>query len=244
MGDKSERRKEKFTKHTLNAEYIMTDSPNQKNNREKQRQISDDAYNIIRTHGIKNLTMRGLATSVGSSASGLYEYFADKDAIVVFVCNNIVATLTTELQNVNNKVPARNYLLSLSSRYLDFAIRERTQLLILYEGISYLHQSSLSVTTSNPTHTLHLSMQGIVNFFEAGITRCIAETVETPSPNFDPKLSGYALYGLVSGFALAILYHSNPPPYTTMMTAIQALINGVRALDSARQPPTLRPLTM
>ncbi len=78
---------------------------------EKQRAaldilMRDDVYRhameIIQTEGLGSLTMERIAGAVGVSRGTLYNYFADKDAVVAFVKNRTFDPVLKAIEEVAN----------------------------------------------------------------------------------------------------------------------------------------------
>ncbi|MCB0107210.1 MAG: TetR/AcrR family transcriptional regulator [Caldilineaceae bacterium] len=95
-----------------------------------RQEIVEAAQQIIQEKGIDGLSMRAIAKVVHTSPANLYEYFLNKEEIIVSVYNEFLAGLLTALQQVPQGSSGRAYLLGLCMQYIDYVGRDPSQLQI------------------------------------------------------------------------------------------------------------------
>jgi AcrR family transcriptional regulator len=100
-----------------------------KERRERQKgllrqEILDAARDILVREGYEGLSMRKVAERIDYSATAIYLHFRDRDELVFCVCEELMAGLVRELQEVAAKNP--DPLVALKKglrRYIDFGLR-------------------------------------------------------------------------------------------------------------------------
>src|SRR5215217_8259217 len=68
--------------NSVRREVHLAGTPRERFRAQMRREILDAARRILREQGIKELSMRGLATAVGVTAPTLYDYFANKEGVL------------------------------------------------------------------------------------------------------------------------------------------------------------------
>lgn len=95
-----------------------------------RQEIIQAARQIIREKGIDGLSMRAIAKIVHTSPANLYEYFLNKEEIIVSVYNDFLAGLLETLLIIPSKTSGRTYLLALCMQYIDYVGEDPSQLQI------------------------------------------------------------------------------------------------------------------
>ncbi len=67
---------------------------------DRRREIMDAAREIYWTEGYEQTTIRRVAERVGVSSTALYVYFKDKNAMIAAICDEVMAPLAANAQNV------------------------------------------------------------------------------------------------------------------------------------------------
>src|ERR1700757_2973064 len=88
--------------------------------------ILDAAYDIVKDEGWQALSMRKIADKIEYTAPVIYEYFANKEAILLELTKNGFTVLSGDIQQAKNKhrLPAKQ-LEAMWMAYWNFAFREK-----------------------------------------------------------------------------------------------------------------------
>lgn len=65
-----------------------------------KRQVAEAAEKILREEGLVALTVNRIATEIGISRGALYNYFADRDALLDFIEERMAAPLQTAVDGI------------------------------------------------------------------------------------------------------------------------------------------------
>jgi AcrR family transcriptional regulator len=84
--------------------------------------IIDAARELFVNKGIESVTMREIAKRIGYSATSIYLYFADKEALLRAICDTDLLTLTTELKEALTLADPVERLLAICHAYTLFAL--------------------------------------------------------------------------------------------------------------------------
>lgn len=95
-----------------------------------RQEIVQAARQIIRERGIDGLSMRAIAKLVHTSPANLYEYFLNKEEIIISVYNDFLEGLLETLQGIAQVSSGREYLLALCMSYIDYVSLDPSQLQI------------------------------------------------------------------------------------------------------------------
>lgn len=152
-----------------------------------RQEIIQAAQQIIQHDGVDGLSMRSIARLVNTSPANLYEYFLNKEEIVLSVYSETLNSLHGHLQDLGRTNDPRADLLTLSTAYVDFIIQDPSQIQIVshalqLEGIFDVQEKARSCLQSedsreqNAVFLLYTtSAQGIYQLFLHAIERCIEE---------------------------------------------------------------------
>jgi len=95
-----------------------------------RQEVVQAARQLIREKGIDGLSMRAIAKLVHTSPANLYEYFLNKEEIIISVYNDFLAGLLETLQGVSRDKSGRVYLHALCMQYIDYVGADSSQLQI------------------------------------------------------------------------------------------------------------------
>lgn len=71
--------------------------PTQARSRERVERILDAAAGLVVTEGVDGLTTRSIADSAGLPVASLYQYFADKEAVLLALCERDMAEMDDQV---------------------------------------------------------------------------------------------------------------------------------------------------
>lgn len=110
-----------------------------------RQEIVQAARQIIREKGIDGLSMRAIAKVVHTSPANLYEYFLNKEEIIISVYNEFLAGLLDTLQQIPEDLSGQGYLVALCMEYIDYVGKDPSQLQIA----SYPAQIEISLLSQD-----------------------------------------------------------------------------------------------
>jgi AcrR family transcriptional regulator len=87
-----------------------------------RERILDAALEVVSAGGVDALTMRGIADRIEYSATALYTHFADKDALLVALCQREFQQLSVRLQDFRPSGDPLADLTNLGRAYCQFAL--------------------------------------------------------------------------------------------------------------------------
>jgi len=114
----------------------MSDDTNPRERRHKRTraEILEAAIAIIREKGADKLSLREVARRSDYSPAGLYEYFANKDALADAICEESNLRLLNRMRAVPTDLPPTEYLVQLGRAYIDFARQNPEHFLFLFSN--------------------------------------------------------------------------------------------------------------
>lgn len=196
----------------------------------KQQSITAAAHHLIATKGLDNLSMRAVARQTSMSAANLYEYFENKEDIVVAVFATMISDLVTQLRQIDQQLPPEPYLVALALGCFEFFQHEQEQLLILsatLPTVIQLYRATAHATGGNyRTHTPS-PFHALVTFFAAGVKRYLEETSPTPRQDLNSSVIAHALVTVLFSYLVVKVQDS---PTAVNRLALQAIIRAF--LDS------------
>jgi len=193
-----------------------------------RQELVQAAYTIIRTDGVNGLSMRKLAQIVNQSAANLYEYFENKEEIVLFVFAQTSAVLKARLMQVDVNLPPQEYLVALCFAYLEFAQRETGHMLVLQETAPATLQLRLTRNSRDncPQYAAASSME-ILPLFLAGVERYLQTTHQQLAVSLNAEELACVLLALVTGLATEVSDALSPMAQPTMRIVIQQFLSGL-----------------
>jgi AcrR family transcriptional regulator len=196
--------------------------------KETQREIVRAAYIIIRAEGIQRMSMRAIAQIVHMSPANLYEYFDNRNAIILAVSANIIAALETHLREVEVNLAPQEYLITLCLTYLDFAQHDPVLRIMLFDTAQAFRRTQLPISTKNAEEQLlRVKSRGIFTIFLVGVERYLRHDLTTRPPNLTTEAVVNALLAMLCGFVAAGPYGEGTLSRNTMHAAILTFLNGL-----------------
>ncbi len=196
----------------------------------KQRSITAAAHQLIATQGLDNLSMRAVARQTSMSAANLYEYFDNKEDIVVAVFVTMISDLVAQLGQVDQQLPPEPYLLALALGCFEFFQCEQEQLLVLSATLPTITQrrrsTDLATGGNYPKHASS-PLNALVTLFAAGVKRYLEGIAPTPRPGLSSDAIAHSLVTVLFGYLVVKVQNS---PTAVNRLALQAIIRAF--LDS------------
>jgi AcrR family transcriptional regulator len=151
--------------------------------------IVQTAEEIIETQGPAALNMRTIADRIDYSASNLYEYFDNKEALLATVMQEALARLIAHVRHISTGLSPRERLHSYGLAYLEFA-RTHPELYLLIFGHKNTHHEQTD-TTETPFDLLRQIIQ-----------EGIDQGVFISRPGFGLQEMTFGCWSLVHGIAM------------------------------------------
>lgn len=83
---------------TPSAAAVRRRTPAQARSRERVERILDAASKVVVEHGVEALTTRGIAAEAGIPVASLYQYFSDRDAILLALVERDTAEMDEQVR--------------------------------------------------------------------------------------------------------------------------------------------------
>ena len=97
-------------------------SPREARRQMARQSILDAGRKLVAQHGPQNLSLRAVAKEANYSPAALYEYFADKDALLAALTTEVAAALAEALSKIPDDLPPIKRVVALGEAYVSFAL--------------------------------------------------------------------------------------------------------------------------
>jgi AcrR family transcriptional regulator len=173
----------------------------------RRDEILEQAENLIREHRLQNVTLRGLARSMNLSATALYEYFNDKQELLVALYERAAdRLLETVMRSDDPALDIDERVRIIGRDYFRFGVEEAGLFLFLFdrpwEDFGPWAQSSAG-TPEEAMQEHRPSFAYTVRMLEAAKDAFRAD--------FRAVNAAVELWALVYGFVALTLNHQFPP---------------------------------
>jgi AcrR family transcriptional regulator len=102
------------------------------------------ALSIVREEGHRSLSLRRLANNIEFSATAVYMYFKNKEALLIDLARLGYQQLNTSIDtNCKSIIDPRNRLKAMLTTYWDFATHEKELYLLMQEIVTELNELDL-----------------------------------------------------------------------------------------------------
>lgn len=152
--------------------------------------ILNAARKMILEGGAEAVSMRKIAQEIDYSPAGLYEYFDSKEEIISVLCQLAADRLENYMNAVDTTLPLDQRLVHLGLAYVQFALQNREEFLLLFTYLSTPPQSS----DEAPPHGSFLVLMRTV---QEGIDVGFIQT-----SGLDAFSISYAAWAIVHGMAM------------------------------------------
>lgn len=109
-------------------------TPRERRHQRTRQDILNMAMRIVREKGADKLSLREVARRIDYSPAGLYEYFANKDALIEAICVEADARLQTKMLAVSRHLDPMTYLEELGVAYVEFARQNPEHYIFLFSN--------------------------------------------------------------------------------------------------------------
>jgi AcrR family transcriptional regulator len=155
-----------------------------------EQALVDEAVRQVRERGAEQVSLRGLAQTIGVSPSAAYQHFPDKAALLYAVCGSGFAELTRRMTEAIDAVTAEGdagavaRFLAVGRVYLDFAVTETHLFRHMFsagsaKGSPFTHPEDYLDVRWEPGEDPHdLLLARIAELADRGLLRLPAEQSE------------------------------------------------------------------
>jgi AcrR family transcriptional regulator len=201
--------------------------------REQQRddlrsKILDAARELFVAEGIEKVSMRKIAEKIGYSPTTLYHHFADKDAMLMAICEADFLRLRGGFEKIGRIADPLERLRGLGLAYVEFALKHPSHYRLLFMT-PHLHEMNLdseNLRKGNPDQDAYAFLrQTVAAVIEAGLFR---------EEFGDPDLVAQVMWSGVHGVVALHLVMSKDdwldwrPVETIARTVVDVMIGGMR----------------
>jgi AcrR family transcriptional regulator len=207
--------------------------------RRKQQQqdlrakILDAARELFVTEGIEAVSMRKIADKIGYSATTLYNYFEDKDALLYALCDADFGTLHEVFKNIGKIANPVERLRKLGHAYISFALQypSHYRLMFMTPRVPRGDDVCRVIEQGNPEEDSYA-------FLRATVSEALAGGVFRKEYQ-DPDLLSQVVWSAVHGVAALHLIMGKDdwlqwrPAEEVARTAVDVMIRGL--VDNGRE---------
>jgi AcrR family transcriptional regulator len=138
-----------------------------------RNQILDAARSLFVERGIEAVTMREIAKQVNYSATTLYHYFADKEALLQAVCDEDFLALATGLREIMQLPDLKARIVALMAGYVRFALLHPNHYRLMFmTPRTPCNQDITQIQQGNTEQDAYAQLKLVVReAFDAGIFR-------------------------------------------------------------------------
>lgn len=174
----------------------MDDTTPRERRSERTRQtILQAALALVIEKGLSKLSLREIARRADYSPAGLYEYFANKDAIVEALVCDAGERFFNHLNYVPKTLPEDEYLVELGMAYIQFAHLNPDHFMLMFTHYQALPVVNLSeFAPSGDSNAYGLLMDGVQRSLDSGLFQARS--------GYGKVEMTYSLWSLVHGLAI------------------------------------------
>lgn len=202
---------------------MQAEKPRTRRNARIRQAIIKSAVEIIHHEGISALSIRRIADAIDYSPASIYEYYANKDAILQAVCDEGFAKLTVALNDYTAQDDIRLAARECGVQYVKFAVSNPDYFLLMFSMAAnqvYCDPSEsldAQLLNSPPFMVIHTHVQALI---AAGYF------VVTPSyGSFQIALSAWQMVHGIAMLALTMQRHG-PLDYSVIRATLEAWQRG------------------
>lgn len=138
-----------------------------------RKQILDAARTLFVERGIDAVTMREIAKKINYSATTLYHYFADKEALLQAVCDEDFLALATGLNEAMQLTDLKAVIEAMITGYARFAVQFPNHYRLMFmTPRAPCNQDITQIQQGNTEQDAYAQLKSVVqNAFDAGLFR-------------------------------------------------------------------------
>jgi TetR/AcrR family transcriptional regulator, fatty acid metabolism regulator protein len=183
---------------------------------QRRHEIMEAAVQLFATKGFYETSMREIAKAAGSGKSTLYDYFKDKDEILVSFFEDQIQEITQQAEKINQSdQPAAEKLRRVMMAELDYMLEHKSQFInLMLEGRRLSMESQTRLQTSRHAYQ-DLICQIIRSGIEDGSFRPV-----------DPFLAMRILLAAIT----PVVFTTRPTgtPREMMQAALDIILKGIQ----------------
>ncbi|MEW5956900.1 MAG: TetR/AcrR family transcriptional regulator [Chloroflexota bacterium] len=131
-------------------------TPRERRYQKTKKAILETAQELVAEKGPEGLSIREIARRIDYSPAGLYEYYESKDEIIAAIVQAGMAGLNTTFAEISPDLPPSQRLVDLSVAYVNFAIHNPEQFLLIFNTIPSKRMSLEEVNLESSFYTVLL----------------------------------------------------------------------------------------
>jgi AcrR family transcriptional regulator len=192
-----------------------------------QAKILDAARELFVDHGVEAVSMRKIADKIGYSATTLYNYFEDKEALLYALCDADFGTLQDLFKNIGKIADPIERLRKLGQTYINFALRypSHYRFMFMTPRVHHDHDAGREIERGNPDQDSYAFVRAtVVEALASGAFRDEYRDADLLSQVFWSAAHGVASLHLIMGKGEWIQWR---PAEEVAQTAIDAMIRGL-----------------
>lgn len=171
-------------------------TPRKRRRARTRQEILDAALELLHEKGPNELSLREIARRADYSPAGLYEYFENKEEIIIAVCAEGERRLRAMLKAVPDTLPPDEYLIELGLAYIRYAKENEEHFMLNFSGFDVfrLDQPVPIQAILDSDNTFNILIEAVTNAIDAGVIQV--------RPDFGLLEIAYGLFGLAHGLAV------------------------------------------
>jgi AcrR family transcriptional regulator len=171
-------------------------TPRKRRRARTRQEILDAALELLHDKGPNELSLREIARRADYSPAGLYEYFENKEEIIIAVCAEGDRRLRAMLKAVPDTLPPDEYLIELGLAYIRYAKENEEHFMLNFSGFDVfrLDQPVPIKAILESDNTFNILIEAVTNAIDAGVIQA--------RPDFGLLEIAYGLFGLAHGLAV------------------------------------------
>ncbi len=214
-----------FTEHhsVFEKTFMDTEKPRTRRNVRIKQAIIKSAVEIIHNEGLSALSIRRIADAIDYSPASIYEYYANKDAILQAVCEEGFAKLTVALNDYPPQTDIRVATRESGVQYVKFAVSNPDYFLLMFSSMgNQVHRNpevspDIQLLNSPAFMVIHTHIQAMI----AG-----GHCVVTPTyGSFQIALSAWQMVHGIAMLALT-MQRNGPLDYSVIRATLDAWQRG------------------
>lgn len=203
----------------------MTNPLRKKRHYTRMRQkIIQAALHIMQHRGVDALSLRALAHLVDMSPANVYEYFLNKEEVILSAYDEVLCLLCKHLYQIERTTDTRTDLLTLSVAYVDFIRQSPAQIPIISQAFQTHLRSDITQTSVS---SCNASIQSIYDLFVHAVACCLAENTFQNSTQMTASEIAHAIWTFTHGMATFALPNVSMPERDILSTALDAFLDGL-----------------
>jgi len=201
---------------------------------ELREQILDAARELFVAEGVEAVSMRKVADKIGYSATTLYNYFDDKDALLRAVCDADFRALQESFKKVGRIADPIERLRKLGQAYIKFAVRypSHYRLLFMTPRVQRDDDDCHEIERGDPDQDAYAFLRKTIDEgLAAGVFRDLYRDADLLAQVIWSGVHGVASLHLIMGSDTWVQWR---PVEEVARTAVEVMIRGLVRSDRGK----------